>query len=370
LAGPFAGGTLAEALATNSNLTDAIRPEGLVDYLRGIVERLRATPRDRLCSRSFQIAGQSILARFSNEDRAALYAARLPNSDSSTDRGEPDFHIDVIETTRLGWPAPPLLKVPNGDRKSLDRALEESGFRAVPPFRPRLWEFMDKSENRAVQLSRTYSDLPEWDAGAPLRIQLHWASLDRGRRIIHGATVGNGRIAMLIVGPGGAGKSGTTLAGIAHGLRTVGDDYVVIEPGTPPRAWQIYRLLKQDEVGLARFPELACRISNRRANWQGKLELDPESLFPGCFEQSQRIGAILVPRIERVSKSAIEAVDREQAFDALVRSTLQQFPNERGSGFLFCRKLTRSLPCFAMSLSQDPSDIAASLTTFLEGLDS
>ena len=359
---------VADAVATADAAIDIVGLDDVAAYLSNILAQVRALPDEALHTRRFRIAGQSISARFSDRERASLYASRLPPAEDHPALSDSNFHVDVVETTHLGWPAPALLKVPNGDRRAFERTLERAGLRAVPPFSSRLWDVMDRSGNRAIQLSQSRRDYPEWDGGAPLRIALHWAALDRGLRLIHGASLGHGDTAVLITGPGGAGKSGTVLAGIAHGLRTVGDDYVVIEPGDPPIAWQAYRLLKQDDAGIARLPGLADRIVDRRLNWQGKLEIDPESLFPGCLDERQTIRAIVVPKIDGASRSVIEPIDHDQAFDALARSTLQQFPAEQASGFLFCKRLARSLPCFGMSLSRDPGDVATTLQAFLEGL--
>ena len=360
--------TVRDAIAARADPADAIGVVGLVAYLRQIIARARALPQGVLTTRRFQIAGQSILARFSDEARANLYASRLPPAGSCLARREPEFHVDVIETARLGWPAPARWHDPLSYRDDFDRTLERAGLRALPPYMPRLWEFMDREENWAFQLTETRWDLPIWDAGAPLRIPLHWASLDRGRRLVHGATLGDDRAAILITGPGRTGKSGMTLTGIAHGLKTVGDDYVVIEPGDPPVAWQAFRLLKQDRAGISRLPGLAARVRDSHPNWQGKLELDPEALFPGCMAVSQPIRAILVPHIGAATETRIVPIERQFAFDALTRSTLQQFPTERASGFLFCAGLSKTLPCFGVALSEAPDEIAATLKRFIEGL--
>ena len=367
-AGLCVGATVLDATGLAEGPAVTIGSADLAGYLRDIAARAWTLPDESLLSRRFQIAGQSILARFSDETRADLYASRLPAANPDAARNEPVFRVDIIETARLGWSPPARWMDPVCQRGDFERTLERAGLRAVPPYRPRLWEFMDRQKNQAFQLCQTASDLPIWDAGAPLRIPLHWASLDRGRRLVHGATLGDDRAAVLIVGPGGVGKSAMTLAGIAHGLRTVGDDYVVIDSGDPPVAWQAYRLLKQDRAGIARLPGLPERVANHRPNWQGKLELDPQTLFPGCMVASQPIRAILVPRLGAATKTRIEPIDRRFAVDALTRSTLQQFSSEQGSGFLFCVGLGKRLASYAVALSQSPAEIAATVSDFIGAL--
>ena len=83
---------------------------------------------------------------------------------------------------------------------------------------------------------------------------------------------------------------------------------------------------------------------------------------------SQPIRAILVPHIGAATETRIVPIERKFAFDALTRSTLQQFPTERASGLLFCAGLSKALPCFGVALSQAPDEIVATLKRFIEGL--
>ena len=216
-----------------------------------------------------------------------------------------------------------------------------------------------------MQLVDNLVDLPPWDSGAPFRILLHFAAACRGWRLVHAATLSMRGKGILIVGAGGAGKSGTCLAGLAGGLQTVGDDYVLLAPGESLTAFRAYRLLKQDRGGLARIPGLGVRAAHEPVNWQNKLELDPELLFAGCMVEEIQLRAIVMPVIARARDTRFVPTDTQTAFQQFAPSMWAQMPGARASGFMFSAWLTRQLPVFRMLLSENSSEIASSVSRFI-----
>ena len=57
-----------------------------------------------------------------------------------------------------------------------------------------------------------------WDRAAPLRTALHFALAAPGRQLVHAACVGVDGRGVLLAGPGGSGKSTTTLACLRAGM--------------------------------------------------------------------------------------------------------------------------------------------------------
>lgn len=110
------------------------------------------------------------------------------------------------------------------------------GIRALEPTRWRLtWDAYSGvircfDRDSGVGLFVTAARPEDWEFGAPFRAFVHWAAAERGATMVHAATVVGAGGAALVVGPGGTGKSTTTLVGLGAGLSTVGDDYVWLEP--------------------------------------------------------------------------------------------------------------------------------------------
>ena len=101
-------------------------------------------------------------------------------------------------------------------------------------------------------------------------------------------------------------------------------------------------------------------------NWQNKLELDPELLFPGCMVEEMRLSAIVMPVIARARQTQFVPADTQTAFQQFAPSMWAQMPGARASGFMFAAWLTRQLPVFRMLLSENSSEIAGSVSSFIE----
>ena len=171
---------------------------------------------------------------------------------------------------------------------------------------------------------------------------------------------------ILLAGPGGSGKSGTTLAGLAHGLSTVGDDYVMVDLNEGPFASRVYRMVKQDAAGVARIPGLGARLGERRTNWQGKFEFDPDGLFPGAVRDRMRLHGILLPSRGGGDRSALEPVSRPGAVRLLSEAMSGEAPAQKVEALLFVVALTLHLPTYRMRLSTDPAEIASTVRSFIE----
>jgi hypothetical protein len=265
----------------------------------------------------------------------------------------------------LGTPPAPVW----GERYYRERAVEAS----IGDTRYRLhhiveldfWQVYDRQTGRGIQLAHPTLGLPLWDGGSPMRNFLHWHLAKPGCDLIHAGTLGVNGSGILLAGAGGSGKSGTVLAGVLHGLETVGDDYVLAQIADAVTVHPLFKTLKQDPAGLERLGLLELR-SKTVPNWQGKHHLSIDDV--GGKPQPDRIvvRALCVPRIARLGQTRFEPMGSKEAFLALAPSAVSQIPGDRGSMFAFAADLTRRLPAYQILLGTDPAEIAAAVRTFLE----
>jgi hypothetical protein len=228
----------------------------------------------------------------------------------------------------------------------------------------RLWQFYDVKTRRGVALMRRAGDYPPWELSAPLRVFLHWIYAEACLRLVHAATLGTRGRGVLIAGRGGAGKSSTTLAGVAAGLDSVGDDYVLIEAGDDVRAYSVYAVAKQDASGFARLGLGRLVADPGPLNWQGKHEFGLALL--GRTVQDLALTAILIPRIAHRGRTEIVPASPREAMLALAPSGIFQMPGEWLSGSRFYADLIRRLPSFRVELGTDGREIAESIGRFLD----
>ena len=336
----------------------------IASFLRRTIAAAEGLPRARLHRRAAAPAGVSLELWFDEAGEADVAGARLSGTPDPA-AGAPTRIYVLSEATIGSLPAWADVAC---DAAEFHAILAAADLRAAYPFRPHQWLALDLATGVGVQLARLPTDLPPWFAGAPLRQHLHWLLRARGWRIAHAATLGlNGR-GVLLLGHGGAGKSGTTLAGIAAGLQTVGDDYVALSNPGPAIARLLFRVMKQDRAGVARMAGLADRLSHLPLNWMNKVEFDPAAIFPGCFTDALQIDAIVLPRISRAAVPRFAAATPGEAMRVLIPSNLFQFPGEPIDGLDDYAALVRSVPIHGLELSDHAADNGAALAEFVAAL--
>lgn len=179
-----------------------------------------------------------------------------------------------------------------------------------------------------------------WDRGAPLRTALHYALAGPRRRLVHGAVVGHQGRGVLLAGPGGSGKSTTTLACWEAGLQIVGDDYSAVEVQAGGcRAWNLYSTIKVGERGPGGRDERRTLV----------IGVD----LPGETTEVLDLVAVLVPEVRGGADSSLEPVGPALALRALAPSTLLQAPVEARPDLGPLSDVARDLPAYRLLLGAD-----------------
>lgn len=219
---------------------------------------------------------------------------------------------------------------------------------------------VDVPGGRALSWSRDPSRLPVWDTGAPLRTPLRWALRGRRRHLVHAAVVGDARGGVLLAGMSGSGKSTTALACALAGLGFTGDDFCVVEPGTPPVAHALYAIAKVDDAALALLPGLGDRVV-----WDERTPEGKTLVAPGAIARALPLRAIVLPHVGTRTGPLQPAV-AAQALLALAPSTLIQLPGSRPVDHAAIAELARALPVFLLELGPDPAAVVAAVRGVLE----
>jgi hypothetical protein len=339
----------------------------LVAVLRATIAAAESIARERLHRRTAHPAGIPLELWFDDEAEADLVAARLADLAPGETENQ-RTRLYTLSSGSIGCDGLPSWSDDTCDPATFHAILGEAKLRAAHPFHNQLWLAFDEAAGIGVQLARSPADRPVWFAGAPLRHHLHWLLRARGRRIAHAASLGRDGRGILLLGHGGAGKSGTTLAGVAAGLQTVGDDYVALNGLDPAVAQPLFHIVKQDGAGLARIAGLAERLAHLPLNWMNKVEFDPMGIFPGCFTDALRIDAIVVPRLAHAAVPRFAPATPGEAMRVLMRTNLYQYPGEADDGLTYYAALMRSLPTLHLDLSDQATDNGAALVEFIATL--
>ena len=295
---------------------------------------------------------------FDCRGNAAAYAALVRDGVCAT-IAQPARHARLLLLDAPG----PVWRARYYQEREVEAALRGTPYLLAHDPDRGFWQAFDRSSGRGLQFMRSPTGYPPWEPGSPLRNFLHWQLMGARRGLIHAGTLAVGGRGVLLAGPGGSGKSGTVLAGLLHGLATVGDDYVLADLRDGLSLRPIFRTLKQDPAGAAR---LGLRLRPRAPNWQGKLQLTVDEVAPAALVQQIVPVALLCPRVAHAPRTTFRPLDAKSAFQALAPSGVSQIPGDRAASFALSAAVTRALPCHAVDLGTDPAEIAAALRDFID----
>lgn len=328
----------------------------MAEWYASIIAALHDSRRDDLIDSARCPGGMALKISTNAAELDAIYTTRL----SDLGKPRPDactIYSIVTESSEIRLPRWADFSL---EPKAFHTRLRDQGILAAYPYQSERWQALDLNRRVGIQLIRSVGDLPPWDFGSPLRQHLHWLSKARGSRLTHGATLAAEGRGVLFLGNSGSGKSGITLAGLAAGLQTTGDDYVCLSAADEVTASCLYTIIKQDQPGIARVPEIARRCAHLRPNWKGKLEISQDELPDGAFVPAIDIRAVVLPVISTNDRPQIRPCGHGEVLRALMRSNLYQFPGEEEDGMAFFANVVRRLPAYRLLLSgrhQDNGDI-------------
>jgi hypothetical protein len=289
--------------------------------------------------------------------------------DEADEQPSPDLTVCLFDTESTGV-APPYARW--GPEHVRERGLVE-GFvddRYLTVFQVVTGQLsmLDREQRLAVCWMRSSDGVPMPERAAPLWRLLHAWLADRRLLLVHGAAVGLADGGVLIVGPGGAGKSCSTLACLGSRLGIAGDDYVVVEVGSEPRVHSIYNSAKVHPSNLDRMPFLRSLVSD------GDIERDAKALVflqedaPHALSPGFPIRAVVVPQVADVDAARVAPVSRAEVMRALAPSSVLLSPHTARAVMPSLVDLIRSVPVFRLQVGTDARSIPDAILRVLDSL--
>ncbi|QOY87560.1 hypothetical protein [Paludibaculum fermentans] len=317
----------------------------------------RAAARCGEVVRDFRVAGTAVRIRFAGEGLVESIAPGLAFPVAELPAG-PRCEILVwdSETTGVMPVAPPR---PHEDFTTRGNiwGFDSPRYRSAYQWGEGSVNLMDLEARRAIYWVPSSRHLPAWVLSCPLRSILHWWLAHNGHQLVHGAVVGDGGRGVLMPGQGGAGKSSTSLACLAHGLQFIGDDYVALAFDPAPRAYSLYATAKLDRRSLERYPELAARCRAVESPGFEKAVLFLRDGFADNMPESLPVRLVLTPRISGQPETTLGLVDAGDVEWALSSGTLVHLPHVNGQTVRFLSRMAQQVPHSMLNLGTDPAGI-------------
>jgi hypothetical protein len=208
--------------------------------------------------------------------------------------------------------------------------------------------------------------VPYYETAAPFYIILSWWASARGWLFAHAGAVGTAAGGVLLVGPGGAGKSTSALACIGSPLGYAADDYCLVNGGAEPRVSSLYSSAKLvGAVDLERFPRLAPLVRNAARPADEKALLFLQRDYPGRLINGFPLRALVVPRVLGGRGARLVPTTPAAALAAMAPSTCIQLPGSGRGALTLMAGLVRRLPAFTLEFGPDLPAVPAALGDLL-----
>ncbi len=219
---------------------------------------------------------------------------------------------------------------------------------------------------QAVMICTDARKLPTYLYASPCFPVIDSWRREVGLHVLHAACVGERGVGVLLVGPGGSGKSTTSLLCAMAGMAFVSDDFCLLRPGPPPEAICLFSAAKLHQHHLRTFPELAAVAVDPVPDREGKPVIFLYEHFRQIVVPRLAIKAILVPRVSGRRDTVVTPTSAAEALKALAPSTLFLKPPFEAKTVRVLADLVRSLPCYRLDLGTATDEIAGKVRTVLE----
>jgi hypothetical protein len=216
-----------------------------------------------------------------------------------------------------------------------------SGWAAA--WEPARGRFIALQASTSIAVFARGSPVPPREVAEPLRPLLHWASVADGSLAVHAGALALGGDAVLVAGPGGAGKTTFVRAGAGAGLDFLGDNIaeVVLGPDGP----SVHGVFASLKVRLpAAFPGALPEVS---AAFDALVQKDVYCFGAGAgatFGRPARLRGLLV--VDGDGPAAPEPMSRADALFAIGPNSVAQYPLYERELFARCGELVRTVPAW------------------------
>jgi hypothetical protein len=311
-----------------------------------------AFARKGLIEKTFRIHGRNFVLRCAGETMAKTVTRAL-NHLATEVRENDSFVLDCWDCAGSGLELP----LPDWPREFFTGRGELRGLDS-PEMRIAYFNWIQllnvyfPETHRAFYCIADADRFPVQQLGSPALTIFSWWCAQLGWQFVHAAAVGTEQGGVLIVGRGGAGKSTLAFSTIDSPLRYLSDDYCILAPGEPPRAFALYSSGKLTEASLCLLPHLRSHAANADDRTREKAVFFWHEQFPGRQILEAPLRAVILSHISSFDTS-LTAISKREIMGILAESTLRQLAGSGNEDFLRMARLTHSLPAYRLDHGLD-----------------
>jgi hypothetical protein len=340
--------------------------------LRGAVRRAADTHPDLVHESSYVIAKRVVTVRLVGHRLGRMLTRALAHLGVGERLTGPDLLIEAWDEEETGVTSPGC-RAHSDESTPGSTAASEDG-RYVVFAQARTKSVLDRSGQHLVGWVAAAAQLTQYELGRPWHSELLLWQRDRGLLPVHAGLIERDGHGVLLGGPGGSGKSTTSLTCMRQGWHYLADDYVAVERG-PEGSFTghgLYCSAHLEPEHLRRFPALMPGAI------PGRLAREDKSLVLLSDVEGTRLGRraeirlLALPRVADTPESSFRPASKVEALLRLAPSSLLLLPYAGlgHSGFQALSELVEEIPTYWLDLGRDlaqlPLAVAALLDRVLE----
>jgi hypothetical protein len=221
--------------------------------------------------------------------------------------------------------------------------------------RPNALTWFDRKAGHLIEWWSSAAASTVLAASKPLRMLLPLWCGQEGVQLVHAGLASRKGRGVLIVGPGGAGKSTTALACLGSGFDFLSDDCAGLEeqPDGTFVGHSLYSSARLEWEHLARFPLLRGHALASDDPGSAKSLLQLAERFPDRVVPTTAIRAVVLPQVVACVRSRLRPASKGQALLRLAPSTLRVPLHAGTTGFDQLARLIDRVPSYWLELGRD-----------------
>jgi hypothetical protein len=237
--------------------------------------------------------------------------------------------------------------------------------------RPQLDTVLDRVASTVTGVVGSAARLTLYDLGRPLHSELLLWHNDRGLLPVHAGLVSREGQGVLLAGPGGSGKSTTSVMCHLAGFAYLADDYVAVEwkADGSVQGHSIYNSTHIEPDHLKRFPAHVASASR-----DGQLTREDKSLIilsgldSGAFANDAAIRVLALPRVAHTTTTTVRPASKVEALMRLAPSSLFLLPYAGMGrlGFERLKDLVHRVPAYWLELGENLEEIPGVVDALLQ----
>lgn len=278
-----------------------------------------------------------------------------------------DLIVHVLCGNTSPAQAPPPWNLPHTHARHLERLhlCPQGSISAFYDHDRRFWLILDHAAGEALFWLADAKDVPFWEAAAPFKTLINWFLSDQPVSMLHGGVVVDAGRALMLVGPGGSGKSTTVAACFEAGMQVCGDDLVLAERTAEGwHAHTLYDALKLEPGGAIEIPSRLLAApwwtcgEKRLVRYS---DVDPQ----GLALQAPLAGLVQCV-ITGADSTRIVPQPASSLLRAIAPPTVFLLRGRESSTLTKVASLVRTVPTYRLELGTEPAAAAQVLSTFLQ----